>query len=271
MLSKVVINFTLPAVILVNITSTQLTLHFLILPILPFCFALLGTFLGGILFRNFPDRLKGLMMLCTMGMNIGVFALPIIEGLFGAEGVRVAALYDMGNALTIFGVSYLIGSHYSPLRKKEKRSLWDIIRILAKSTPFMTYIVAICINLTGVILPDAVRELLTIPAKSNHFLVLLILGLVLNFDWKNIRGKGVVKLLLLRYFTALVLGVLICFFLPFDPVTRKVTIICLILPTAFLIVPYAHQFGYDEEAASGIANLSLVFGFFLMWGLAVLI
>ena len=270
-LSRVVMNFTFPAVILKNISTTALSADLVLLPIVPILMALIASGLGFFVFRTFPADRRGLMMLSTMGVNIGLFAFPIIEGLFGAEGLRIAAVMDIGNTLTIFGFSYLMGAHYSPLHADSRRGVLSFIRIFLKSPPFMAYILALFLNVNGLEIPGIVTGWVDIFAGANQFLVLLVLGLVLNFDWKDHGAKGVFSLLLLRYFVAFLFALLTWYILPFDHITRKVAIICMILPVGFLVVPYSHLFGYDEKTAGGIINMSLVLGFFTMWALMVIL
>ncbi len=269
--SRAVMNFTFPAVILLNVSSTALSADMALLPVVPILMALAASGLGFFLFRSFPSDTRGLMMLSTMGLNIGLFAFPIIEGLFGAEGLRIAAIMDMGNALTIFGFSYFLGAHYSPLHAGNRRDVLSFIKIFLKSPPFMAYIIALFLNMNGIVLPEILTGWMGIFARANQFLVLLVLGLVLNFDWKDHGAKGVFTLLLLRYFVAFLFALLTWYLLPFDHITKKVAIICMILPVGFLVVPYSHQFGYDEKTAGGIINMSLVLGFFTMWALMVIL
>ncbi len=267
--SKVVMNFTFPAVILYNISTTELSFDLVLIPLLPIGMALTGAGLGSLFFRKFPARTKGLLMLSTVGLNIGLFAFPIIEGLFGAEGLKIAAIMDMGNAFMIFSLSYYLGAYYSPVLEQKRRNPFSTLTVLFKSPPFITYLIALGINLSGLMIPPLIMDWVSIFSRANQFMVLLVLGLMLNFDWKLHGSNGVIRLLLLRYFTALIFALVTWFFLPLDPVVKKVTIICMTLPAGFLVIPYAYRFGYDEHAASGIINLSLVLGFFSMWGLMI--
>jgi malate permease and related proteins len=271
LLSKIVMNITFPAQILVTISTAPLRAELFILPWIPFFTAILGFTLGLMLFRKLPSDTKGLMLMATMGLNIGLFAFPILQGLFGDLGVQVASMVDLGNAFVIFGLAYMVGDHYSPDGSKHKRGILGTVKVFVKSVPLMTYAVAIAINLAGWALPAHLASWLGIMGRANQFLVLLVLGLVLSFDWRHHMKSGLIPLILLRYTLGISMGLLVWFFLPVDILIRKITFLCLILPTGFAIVPYSLEFGYDRDSAGAVMNITLIISFFLMWGFAIIL
>jgi len=268
-LSKIVMNVTFPAQILVTMTTSELSFDLFMLPVIPLFAAVIGLCAGFILFRELPAERKGLMLMSTMGLNIGLFAFPILHGLYGDEGLKVAALIDMGNAFVIFGISYMVGERYSPQTGDHRRSLLETVRVFGRSVPLYGYLLAVILNLSSVSLPDGIYSWLSSIGRANQFLVLLVLGLVLRFDWRHHLGSGLVSLIILRYVLGLSLGVLFWFFAPLDEMVRKITLLCLILPAGFAVVPYSIEFGYDRLSAGAVVNMTLIISFFLMWGLAV--
>ena len=73
--------------------------------------------LGGayLMYRKRPSYDRGLLMGCLTGVNLGTFAYPFLEAVWGAEGLRLAALYDIPNGIIVFGLASGIfaaaGSH----------------------------------------------------------------------------------------------------------------------------------------------------------------
>ena len=205
----------------------------------------------------------------TMGLNLGLFAFPILESLFGPEGIKIAAIMDIGNAITILGISYLTGAYYSPLPGKSKRTYKSLFADFLKSTPLIAYFIGIVMNVMGLHFPAAAVEWLSIISRANQFLILIVLGLVLNLDWR-IHGKnGVIRLILLRLLVSSILSVILWNFLPYDLMVRKIILLCLFLPVGFTIVPFSMELGYDRKTAGAMINISLVLGFFIMWGLMI--
>ncbi|MBF9017853.1 MULTISPECIES: hypothetical protein [unclassified Oceanispirochaeta] len=180
-------------------------------------------------------------------------------------------MVDLGNAFVIFGIAYMVGDRYSPDGSRHKRGVSGTLKVFVKSVPLMSYGVGILINLAGWSLPVHLVSWLGIMGRSNQFLVLLVLGLVLSFDWRHHMKSGLIPLVILRYALGISMGLLIWFFLPVDILIRKIAFLCLILPTGFAIVPYSMEFGYDRDSAGAVMNITLIISFFLMWGLTILL
>ena len=270
-LSKIVMNLTFPAQILLNFSSAPIQTELLLVPFIPVLSGFAGLGMAVLLFRKQPDHLRGLMYMGAIGLNIGLFAFPILRGLFGDLGVQVASMVDISNAFIIFGLSYMVGHRCSPLTGNHGRGFWGTMKIIFRSVPMIAYIVSLTINLSGLALPSFAVSWLTIIGKANQFFVLLVLGLVLNFNWRHHITGGLIPLILLRYAMALVLVALVWFLLPAAEILRKIICLCLILPTPFVLVPYSIEFGYNRDMAGAVMNLTLVISFFLMWGLMIVL
>ncbi|QEN08784.1 hypothetical protein EXM22_12590 [Oceanispirochaeta crateris] len=268
-LSKIVMNVTFPALILGSVTKSRITSELFILPWIPVIAAIVGLGAGLYLFRALPQDRKGLMLMSTMGLNLGLFAFPILQGIYGDLGVQVGALIDIGNAIAIFGISYMVGERYSPASENHKRGFWGTLKVFGRSIPLLCYLFALLLNFIGWSLPGFFLSWLNVLSAANQFLVLLVLGLVLSFGWRKHLKSGLVSLLILRYSIGIVLGILVWNFLPADEVVRKIVFMCLILPAGFTVVPYSIEFAYDRDSAGAVVNMTLIISFFLMWGLAV--
>ena len=107
---RFVVNVTLPALLLHTLTSAGPLFG----PGAPVVFltSILASALvtGGacLLYRRRPSYERGLMVGAMTGVNLGTFAYPFVEAVWGAEGLRLAALYDIPNALVVFGVAAAI-------------------------------------------------------------------------------------------------------------------------------------------------------------------
>lgn len=270
-LSKVVMNITFPAQILLTISVAPMPSELLLVPWIPVLSGFAGLGMGIVLFRKRQDHLRGLMYMSSIGLNIGLFAFPILRGLFGDLGVQVAAMVDFGNAFMIFGLAYMVGDRCSPLSGSHSRGLWGTLKVVLRSVPMLAYLISLLINVCGLSLPSFAVSWLTIVGRANQLFVLLVLGLVLNFSWRHHLSGGLIPLLLLRYGMAIFLVVGVWFLLPVEEALRKIICLCLILPTPFAIVPYSIEFGYDRDTAGAVMNMTLVISFFLMWGLMMIL
>ena len=107
---RFVVQVTLPALLLHTLTHSG--------PLfgpgtpLVFMIAVLASAIvtGGsyLLYRRRPSYERGLLVGCATGVNLGTFAYPFLEAVFGPEGLRLAALYDIPNALIVFGIASAI-------------------------------------------------------------------------------------------------------------------------------------------------------------------
>lgn len=117
-LSKIILNITLPALILITISNIRMDSALIIIPFFPLLYSSAILTAGFIIFRNADRKRKGILLMCSLGFNIGLFAYPIIYGIFGTDGLKYIAMFDIGNAFVIFGLIYIIGAAYSEKTQK---------------------------------------------------------------------------------------------------------------------------------------------------------
>lgn len=262
-LARIVLNATLPALILTTITNIELDSTLLLLPVIDLAYA--GFILGitFFLFRKYERSQHGLMMICSPGYNIGLFAYPFIQAIYGNDGLQYVAMFDVGNAVVIFFISYAIAVAYSPLQKNAN---WKyILKKVATFIPLLSYVFAMLFNVFNVEFHSNVTSFLEILAKANSPLVLLILGLFLDFQLPKETIKQMFQILGIRYFFGILIGFLLYFFLPFSLLLRTILLIAFILPIGMAVLPYSVEFGYDEKLAGATVNLSNILSFSLMW------
>ena len=269
--SRIVMNITFPAVVLVSFTTAPLRSELFLVPWIPVVSGLGGLGMAYLFFRKQPEKLKGLMYMGAIGCNLGMFALPMIRRLYGDLGIQVAALIDFSNAFMVLGLAYVIGDRLSPLKDKGKRASTETLKVIFTSVPMVVYIIAFTMNISGLTFPSFVHSWLAIAGQANQFFVLMVLGLVLNFDWRHHLSGGLLPLLLIRYGIALVLVAGVWLLLPVEEVLRKIICLCIVLPTPFSIVPFSIKFGYDRDIAGAAMNVTSVISFFLMWGLVIIL
>ncbi len=269
-IAKVIFNITLPAVILKVISTTEFSLSLILLPIINISFGILMAIVGLILFKNHPRKVKGLILMTLIGFNVAHFSFPLIEGIYGREGMQYIALIDAGNAFTIFVLCYIVGSIFSPAASKEGFDVdfKYIIKRLFKSAPLISYFIALIINFSGVTMPIFFIDLIDIISRANTALALLLLGIYLNFKFEKAEWNIILKVLITRYSFGLLVGLLLFFFLPsnqFDQLFRIIVTISLILPIGLAVIPFSVEFEYNQKLISIIVNFTIIISFALMW------
>ncbi len=207
--------------------------------------------------------------MAASGFNIGLFAYPIIESIWGKEGLQYVAMFDIGNAFAVLGLSYSLGSVYAPQKNSatEAITLTYLGKKLLSSVPLVSYLAALCFNLLDISLPLLVISIISSVARANMAMVLLLLGIYLNFRLDKTYAKHVYTILSIRFGLALLTGITLYYLLPFPPLYRTIVLISLILPVGLTIIPFSDEFGYNSTFAGAIANMSILLSFVLMWAL----
>lgn len=272
-ISKLVLNITLPALILQVFSNIEIYPTLVLLPFLAFGYSLIVAAFTYIIYREYPDRYKGLLMMVSVGFNIGLFAYPLIRGIWGEIGMEYIIMFDLGNSFVVFILGYTIGSLYSPKIKPhtEKFNLKAIVKRVFSSVPLIALFIALVINLSGIILPTFFGDLLDILSRANMALTLLVLGIFIDFKFDKSHWKYIIKVLLTRYGFGIVFGLILLFVLPFELEFNAVIFVGLILPIGMSAIPFSVEFGYNEKITSTMVNLTNIFSFILMWIIVLLL
>ncbi|MFK4997971.1 hypothetical protein ACI2OX_12750 [Bacillus sp. N9] len=144
-------------------------------------------------------------MMLGPGYNVGLFAFPLVDAIWGSEGLTYFGMFDVGNAIIVFGIAYVIGSYYSKDGLTLKPA--GILLKLSKSIPLMTYIIVSVLNFSNIQLPIRLIHVATTISKANIPLSLLLLGIYLNFTFEKQYIRPVMKFLLFRYGFGLLFGI----------------------------------------------------------------
>ena len=266
-ISKIVLNVTLPALIIRTIIGADLSTSLLYLPISAIVY---GVVVCGILIflnrQKLPED-KAIYSMASIGFNNGMFAYPIIEGIYGITGLQYLAIFDIGSGLSVFGVSYMLAAYFHAKMTQDHFQMTPItfLRMILGSVPFVSYIIAISLNLSGVRFAPFIDSVFAVPARANMVLVLLLIGLHLEFNFKGADRRKILQIFGLRYGLGILLGAVV-FFLPISPAALKgVLILVFILPVSMAILPYSSKFGFDMKTAGALVNYSIIISFILMW------
>lgn len=262
-MARLIFNVTLPSLIIVTFHSITIDSSLMMLVVLGFVYGIIVAILGLFIFRKEARRDKGMLGMLIPGFNIGLFAYPLVQGIWGEVGIKYFGMFDIGNAIITFGVSYLIGSYYA--KEDVVLNFKHVAGKMGRSIPLMTYVIIFIINLTGLPLPGTVIDITSVISKANMPLSLLLLGIYLNFSFQKSYWKGIGRVLGIRYGVGLFFGLLGFFLLPVDDMFRYTVLIALILPMATSVLPYSVEFKYNQRFVGTAANLSILISFVLLW------
>jgi len=268
--SKIIFNITLPAIILKYTTTVKFEITLILLPLVNISFGIIMALIGSLIVRKKKHSTKGLMLMTMIGFNVVHFSFPLVEGIWGEQGMQLITLVDAGNAFSIFILSYILGTIYSPNNEAEQNSISAklIGKKLMRSVPLLTYIIALLINFSGIPIPSFFTELIDIIARANVALSLLLLGILLQFKFERTEWGIILKVLIIRYSVGIIFSLCLFFLLPtsiFDPLFRIIIVISLIFPIGVAVIPFSIELGYNKKITTMLVNLSLVISFILVW------
>jgi len=107
-LSRIVLNFTLPATVITVFSTIQIDKSLFLMPFMNIMYCILLASVAFIIFRKQPREEKGMLTMQFASFNIGLFAYPLIEATWGSNGLKYFGMFDMGNSLMTFGAAYVI-------------------------------------------------------------------------------------------------------------------------------------------------------------------
>lgn len=262
-LARIIFNITLPALIVTTFSTIKIDFSLIMITVISALYGLLMAAVGFLVFRNERRNSRGMLIMLLPGFNIGLFAYPLVEAIWGQAGLQYFGMFDVGNSLVIFIVCYLIASYYST--DSSRLNVKTVFVQLGKSIPLLAYTIVFIAAVGEFKFPQLLLDVTQILAKANMPLSLLLLGIHLSFSlnseyWRNMR-----RILAVRYVIGIFIGGLFFLFTPFSDIIRYTLFVGFILPVAMAVIPFAIEFGYDHNFVGTLANITILISFLLIW------
>ena len=265
-LSNIVLKITLPAAIVVNFANMQIDFSMLAIAFLGFFGGAVYVCVALLINTKSSKEQRAFDVLNLPGYNIGVFALPFIQGFLGPIGVVSTSLFDVGNAFICLGGSFGIAS---AIKNGSSFSFNRIVKALLRSVPFITYIFMMILCLARIPFPVQIVDFAQIIANANAFLAMLMIGVgfKLTADRKQIRR--IVKIVSLRYGIAAVLAAVFYFLLPFSAEIRNTLVILAFSPIGAAVPPFTKELNSDYGLSSAINSICIIYIYIFIFNISV--
>lgn len=254
-LSQITLNITLPAAIMSGFESFELDPS---LFLLIFIGILINAILMGIAYLVMRKEDKGMQayaLFNTPTYNVGNFAFPFIQTLYGGPGLVVASLFDLGNALMTTGFVYSVGSSVAT---SQRPSIRDTLKKLFRSAPFLTYLLMILFSLVGLKLPKFLTEWMTAIGRANPIVAMLMIGIMLDIHFEKGWMKQAMKVISIRYLVAITFSVLIWTLTSYSTMVKVTLILLLFSPVATVSTAYTQQCTDKGKLSSFTSSVSVV-------------
>ena len=271
LLSKLVMNLTLPAAAIVNFAPLELTPALLSLLGLGLGMNLLTALLGWGLACRGSSVQKSFALLNWSGYNMGAFAMPYLQGFLGAAGVGAACIFDVGNAIMCTGGTYALTAVLAPEEGRRHITLGEIAKKLFSSTVFDVYLLMLVMGLLRIPVPRLAVQLLSPAAAANSCIAMLTIGLMLELKLPaGSLGQSLAIILGRNLVAAAAAG---AFFLlaPFSLEIRQAISISFFAPIAVASAAFSEKCGCDPGVTGFTISLSILVSLPLMTLLTILL
>ena len=182
------IHIVLPALALLYIPAIQPSWG-LLLPISVAWFTfLLSWGIFGYLGKrnNWGKNITGCLIIVAGLANTSFLGFPVVEGLYGKEGLPIALLIDQGGSfLLVSSLSILVGSIYGD----HSESLKKVPIKILKFPPFGFLIGTLVMSVFRISTPEVLIPLLQLIGKTMPSMALLVIGLRFSVDLKSITSR----------------------------------------------------------------------------------
>ncbi len=262
LLSKLVMKITLPMAVISNFRALNLNTSFLMDIGLGLFTNLMAIGLVLLLTRRKEPSAKAFFLINGTGYNIGLCTLPFMQSFFEAEAVAIVCMFDVGNAVMVFGFTCTIATLVA--KGKSNLEAKGVIKTLFSSMPFVAYLVMITLCSLKIPLPSIVFDWAGMMGQANTFLAMLLIGIMFEPKMKKSVLKDMGGVFAFRMILACLFSYIIYHYFPGPELHRQILSIVVFSPILSIAPIYTERCGYDRSAAAVLNSLMLPFSLVLM-------
>ncbi|MDU4477669.1 AEC family transporter [Clostridium sp.] len=261
-ISKIVLNITLPCAVISNFNNLKIDMSLLFLIFIGIICNLVTVGAGYLVALKKSDDEKVFNMINFSGYNIGCFAMPYVQNFLGPIGVVATCLFDAGNSLLCTGGTYSIASAVA--KTDGKTTLSSFIKKVFSSIPLNTYIIMLIVSYFNFQIPKPIIMFTDTVGAGNGFLAMLMVGVGLELNLKRSQIGKIVQALSIRYGISIIMAFIFFIFLPFSLEVRQVLAIIVFAPVSAVSIAFTEKCNGDVGLASAINSSSIIFSIIVM-------
>ena len=213
-------------------------------------FNAISVFFSTILYKKQEINRQKSLKYGTIISNSGFLGNPMVEGIYGSEGLLYAALFMLPVRIVMWTIGIAV------FLKGRKEKLWK--NVLAHPCIVAIY-VGVIVMVCGIQFPTFVEKTIVGISGCNTPLSMMLIGMMLA----EVKPKGLIDKTMVFY-TAIRLLVIpavvfaITAFLPLDGMLRGITVIMAGMPAPITTALLSAKYGGDEKYATGMVFLSTI-------------
>ena len=260
LVSKIVLNITLPCAVISSFAHFQLDLSLLAAVALGLSGNCVMLFVALMLTRRETLAAKIFYIFSLAGYNIGCFTLPFAQAFLTPFAVVALCMFDVGNSIMCTGMTYALTASCIGYADghKDRFSMKSIAEKLLHSAPFVVYISMLLLALAGVQFPKSVYTFTDIVGAANPFLSMLMIGMMFEIKLDK-QAMGYVKeLFSVRYLTSLACAGAFIYFAPFKQEVNYVIALAFMAPCTIIGPIFVEKLGGNVQLASLFNSMTII-------------
>lgn len=265
LLTRLIMNLTLPCALITAFAKFQMDFSLLIIIFMGFFLNIVLIGIGLLMAKEQSNDEKSFNMVNLAGYNIGCFTLPFVQTTVGAAGSIITSMFDIGNSIMATGCTYAWAAKYSS--NQEQQTFKDFIKKISASIPFDVYMILLVISLAGIQLPDILCKIAAPIGNANAFLSMLLIGLLFECNLKPNQIRKVASILGTRLLAAVIFSCIVYYFMPFDMTVKHILIITLFAPMPILSTLFTEKLGGDVVLSGVCGSISIPISIIIMTSL----
>lgn len=275
LITKIVLNVTLPAAIIVNFSATQVSVSLLFAAVLAFAANIIMILTARIGSSKVSWTMQKFRMVNYSAYSIGCFSLPFIQNFLGPVGVVTTSIFDAGNSLMCCGGTYAVCVEMERQRfgggKKVNlpAQIKNILGTSLKSVPLITSVIMLLLAVFHIKTPAPVVTLAQIVGNANAFLATFMIGMMFEIHLLPDEIREMLRLVVFRYGSSMVIAAGFYFLLPFSEEIRQTLTLLAFSPMSASSLIFTDKLGCDTELASACNSLSIVVSLVVMTALVI--
>ena len=260
LISKIVLNITLPCAVISSFAHFQLDLSLLAAVALGLSGNCVMIFVALMLTRRETLAAKIFYIFSLAGYNIGCFTLPFAQAFLTPFAVVALCMFDVGNSIMCTGMTYALTASCIGYADghKDRFSMKSIAEKLLHSAPFVVYISMLLLALAGVKFPQSVFTFTDIVGAANPFLSMLMIGMMFEIKLDR-QAMGYVKeLFSVRYLASLACAGAFIYFAPFKQEVNYVIALAFMAPCTIIGPIFVEKLGGNVQLASLFNSMTII-------------
>lgn len=254
-LSKIVLNVTLPCAVVSSMAGMELTLDLLGMTLFAFVCGGILVGLGYLLGRGKDKKVQLLNMFNYGGFNIGCFAMPFVSGQLGLATVIAVCMFDVGNSMWTNGGTNTVATL---VKGDEPPRLGSILKNFFGRPAIIVYILMPILAALNITLPTPIIEGASFVGSANSFLAMMIIGLGMDLSFDKTKLGWLIKTFFIRFGLATVFAAAAYFLLPFGNEIKLAAMLSVFAPGATISIVFTERHGCDVGLASSWNTISIL-------------